>query len=81
MNRMKGYMHSRAPYRQDRKRVGQELVKESEKDAMRTCLDESDRTGYERRHGFDVTSRRSRCVSYSYMYMYIDFGASVRMYI
>ena len=32
---------------QDRKRIKQDLVKESEKDAMRTCMEESDKTGSE----------------------------------
>ncbi|CAE7839821.1 unnamed protein product [Symbiodinium sp. CCMP2592] len=32
----------------DRKRIKQDLVKESEKDAMRTCMEESDKTGFDR---------------------------------
>ena len=32
----------------DRKRIRQELVKETEKDAMRTCMDESDKQGFDR---------------------------------
>ena len=32
----------------DRKRIRQELVKETEKDAMRTCMDQSDKLGFDR---------------------------------
>ncbi|CAJ1397143.1 unnamed protein product [Effrenium voratum] len=32
----------------ERERIKQELVKETEKDAMRTCMKESDKTGFER---------------------------------
>mmetsp|Transcript_96615 Transcript_96615/g.134008 ORF Transcript_96615/g.134008 Transcript_96615/m.134008 type:complete len:840 (-) Transcript_96615:334-2853(-) len=32
----------------DRKRIKQDLVKESEKDAMRSCMEESDKTGFDR---------------------------------